>query len=197
MTDFWEVLGRLVTNDGFRTALFGAFSTGNYPIDLTRLTVSIPKDQYGSAADVIAQTAFADRPVSVMAIGELLYSMSFQQFRDFVAQLAEAVTASGVTTMGRTPLFYTGLGGIIVDAQTAQFFHAGQFVQAHYTALTGPERNDLQTLADPAGAVAAISKPLCAFLWLPKCFVKQFVYDGHTHPVANVPPTNNMPRFLL
>jgi hypothetical protein len=197
MTDFWEVLGRLVTNGDFRTTLFGAFSPGSYPIDLTHLTASIPKAQYGSAADIIAKKTFADRPVSVMAIGELLYSMSYQRFRDFVEQLSQAITASRVPTSNRTPLFYMGLGDLIVDAQTAQFFHAGQFDQAHYTALTNPERGDLQTLADPAGSLAKISSSLCAFLWTVKCFVKQFAYDGHTHPIANIPPTIDMPRFLL
>lgn len=203
MTDFWELLANTVLNDQFRAKLFIA-QTGKYTFDQSNFSVAIPAADYTalaalvSPADPTLPAVIRGRPLSLMGLGELLYSISFQQFRDLVSQLALDAKALGVKGDGRSPLFYAAVGALIVDAGVRSLFHQGFFDQAGFGSLAqGTDRADLQKLSDPQVAFAIDSAKLCAFLWSPRCHVRVFPYDGHTHPVANVPPSANPPVVVF
>jgi hypothetical protein len=186
MVDLWEVLGRFVTNDSFRQSLY-AIPVGYYPLDPSGAALIIPADRYNTARHMVT-LVITDGPVSLMTVGELLLMLSSQKFRVLADDLVAAIKSSNVSTAGRSKLFYTAVGAMILDDSLRNIFYNKGFDAVQFGSLSQPERDDLTTLADPASPVGAKANVACALFWLPRCHDKFNFYTNHVHPLANPLP---------
>lgn len=195
MVDFWEVLGRLVTNDTLRNDIYKRFSTGDYAIDGAEHGFVIPRDHYNVAREEVAKV-ISERPVSLMTLGELLFALSQDVVRDLIVKMANVIKTSAISVAGRSALFYTGLGAMIIDDTVRNAFDNNQFDAIQFKALSLAERTDLAALAKPSGALKSLANEMCGRSWDPDCSAKFNFYDHHTHPALNAPQPAGTPRLL-
>ena len=191
MTDFWEILGRAVTDDAFRTALFaGPYNPAMYKPVPGKSREIIPKTDYDKVTSIIrGATATKYRPpLSLFALGEILHDMSVPGFNTQVKNLAQAIKDSGVPIHPVDANFHMALGAMIVDAQLQVHLVAGNWDADGFSAVQPADRATLQTLFDESAhhPVVKAAADLCGIEWGIECFVKAFFWppSGHGHPVA-------------
>ena len=189
MVDAWEIFGRLATSDAFRDEVFkGAFNTP-YPVD-AKMRSSIPGTDYDTALAIVRKTVIG-RPVALMALGELLMSLTNARFRRALVALADAIKGTHITVDGRDSNFHTALGAMIIDDQLRAHLQAsGQnFDKYGFTSVQPADRADLQAIFNPATSqgktVIGRANDTCDSFWEPGCHLKTIFWGGHTHPVAN------------
>src|SRR5580658_4726389 len=167
MVDFWEVVGRLTANgpgDAFFTRVFGAFSRGSYQIDTAGRAIIPPaplprgggdaaagKDHYGILSGII-NPVFVDHPISLMAVGETLYMISFQTNYNNLSNLGGIVKGLRQTATPSNQ-YYQALGAMIIDSQLLAKLQGGtaNFKAANFGQLSASEYADLTTIANNAG----------------------------------------------
>jgi len=192
MVDFWEIVGRLVTDGALRTTLFNAISTGSYPLDTRGYRIVIPSDHYDGIRTIVGPKLHG--PVSLMALGEILYLLADQRLRVGVTALSTVISNSGAATTGRSAAFYTALGAMVFDDTVRTGFEGDDFT--YFPGVTGDEKNTIVSLAVAAGPLQNAASELCRDGWNPDCFVKFRFYTDHTHPLANTPYTGSAPALL-
>ncbi len=191
MIDFWEVFGRLTTNDTLRNSLYARFSAVAYSAPKSGWA-TIPQKNYTDAGTLLG--AVVPGPLSIFCLGEILWALSSKTFRDGLDELAASVQAAGVITANRSPWFYTALGVMSVDGQVlGDFAQGGQkFDDNNFSVLTKAERDDITQLACDADVMLQ-AKTLCQTLWGQGCLDKLQFWEPdaqhpHLHPVANPYP---------
>jgi hypothetical protein len=171
MVDFWEVFGRMLTNDDFRKDLFGTCPDTPYPSGIevpgfNNLGLDIPYEEYKAARGVVA-TVMTDAPVSLMTLGELLMVLSCPHFRVLAKDLARKIKDTGVDATDRNKLFYIALGCMMLDPQVMSAFAGGGFNHIQFGGLSNPERDDLKKLTRDPVPQAAVDA--CAEFWGTAC----------------------------
>ena len=190
MTDCWEILGRLAGDAAFQKTVFSATFNPPYSIGANG-RAAIPKKDYDSARTTLRNAGFTDRPISLMALGEILYALAFSSFRKAMAALALAIQNTRIKTVNRDFNFYVALGAMIVDdtlrGELLGVSPYTQFDTFGFKGVVQADRADLAKLGDPnkSPTVVAAADQLCTILWAPDCFEKYEFWNNHTHPVAN------------
>lgn len=197
MVDFWEVYGRMLADNTFRSGLMKVcpgqpYSIGTQVPSLGNKGLMIDKQLYADARQVISSVVKG--PVSLLAVGEVLMSASTDRFRASIEILAAAIQRT-VQTGGHSRLFYVGLGCMMLDGQVLADFSLGVFDDLQFDALSTGERNALRTLANTNSVVMA-SGDVCMLYWDIACFDKYAFYTSsgadHMHPiVAPYPPVTS------
>jgi hypothetical protein len=178
MIDAWEMVGRLLTDNAFETAVFGGVYSGPYPMN-TCNRVQIPQKDYDTL-QAAARTKMQG-PLSLMALGEVLVAMRVPNFRNALDGLARAITATGVNTAGRDPVFYQALGASMVDmrllAQIPNNFQNFGFN------LGGAQPDATRIVTD--NGVTTAAKAFCGTCWARGCNLKTILWPEHVHPVED------------
>jgi hypothetical protein len=187
--DFWEMFGRLTTDDNLRLALLNRFAVGAYAAP-DNGWAKIPQGDYDDARQIVNLSG----PASIMGLGEILWCLSSADFRAKLGDLVTAVGNTGVATAGRSSWFYTALGLMSVDGQVLTDFAAGRFDDNQFGMLTDPERTDIRTLASNPDVVDKATR-LCRSEWSEGCSDKALFWSPdaqhpHLHPVASPYPLN-------
>lgn len=167
MVDFWEVFGRMLTNDTFRKDLYKAcpdsvYSVGVEVPSLGNKGLDIPADKYDIARKVVAKV-ITDGPISLATCGELLMILSSRVFRGLANDLAAKIQ-SCVNTANGSKLFYIAIGCMMLDGYVFDQFGQGVFDDLQFGALTGLERDAISTLATTFKVKKAANKA-CAEFW--------------------------------
>ena len=187
MMDFWEIIGRAVTDYNFRTGLFWGPYQAPYAVNSSS-RAAIPKADYDTAIGAMRGAGMATRPpLSVFAVGEILHDISIAGFQNEVNNVATTIQNSGVGIHPQDVNFYVGLGAMIVDAPLQVQLQAGSFDANGFSNVQPADRATLQTLFDPNlhPEVIRASASLCARGWGTECFVKALFWPpNHTHPVV-------------
>jgi hypothetical protein len=112
MIDFWEVIGRALTDEEYREAILGA-NLSKQPYPERDGLLEIPKADYDTMLSIIRTRM--DGPVSLMALGETIIALTYKGFPINLRKTAEAIRATHVRTQDRDALFYIALGASILD----------------------------------------------------------------------------------
>jgi len=178
MTDAWEIVGRLLTDVAFETAVFGAAYSGPYPMNASN-RVSIPETDYKALKAAVSTKVKG--PISLMALGEILVAMRLPNFRSALDTLAKAIAAAGANTTGQEPIFYQALGATLVDMQLlAQI--PNKFQNFGFD-LGGAQPDATKIVTD--NHVIAAAQPFCNSCWAKGCLMKTIFWSDHIHPVEN------------
>lgn len=196
MVDFWEVFGRLVTNDMFREEICTACQPVPYGLkpqkDLSNVGLNIPVGDFDAARKVVRRY-MADAPVSLCTLGELRMTMSFQPFRPLLEQLVAAIKKSGAKTEGFSKLFYIAVGSMMLDKYIRAELAEGSFDEYQYGGLKHPERKAVQTIAADAN-VSASALAACELFWGTACIDTQTFWPDNIHPIVQqYPPVAPQP----
>jgi hypothetical protein len=204
MIDAWEVMGRLLTDDVFRAAVFAAAPTTRPSVNqATRATYRM--DAFTSLNTAI-RTVITDRPLSLMGLGEILWPLGSDDFRKKLTIAAQVVIQTGINMNRVNYYFYAALGAMMVDGQLRQNLKSSSpyspFDTWGWGQLALADRQALVGLFDwtPAGAGVVPTPPfelacenVCRVNWTEDCFLKtiDLTYDSgdHTHPVPWLTPT--------
>lgn len=204
MVDFWEVFGRMVTNDDFRGQLYKTFPAKYYCLgvevpSLGNQGLDIPPDDYNTARKLVANV-ITDGPVSLATLGELLMIISSQHFRDLADALAKKMQAC-VNTSNGSKLFYTAIGCMALDGQAVYYFANRAFDKIQFGNLTGLEQDAIHRLALNVDVIKAAVRA-CAEFWSIACD-DDLLYYGvgnlkngllpissthHMHPIVQLYP---------
>ncbi len=215
MLDLWEIFGRLVTDDDFRGAVFnGNFSgtvampyqekndTATPPVRMRRM--DIPPTDYMNLRYVVSLKVA--KPISLMALGEVVYAMTQNGFIDDMNKLAATLQQkfAGQTPpfdpSDKTPDFYRALGALVLDQNLLDLFvnSNGGSSPVFDTYGFGPLfGDDLQAVFEAfqpdAGEVGFSAtylgcQTVCDGSWVPDCNDIAVEWAGHTHPAANLQP---------
>lgn len=171
MVDFWEVFGRMVTNDDFRKALYKNCPATPYRIGIEvpgfdNKGLDIPSKNYDYARKVVAGV-ITDGPVSLSTLGETLMILSSRHFRDLANTLAEQIQDC-VNTGNGSKLFYIAIGCMMLDGQVFQSFADEVFDDIQFGGLTGLEQDALNKLATTKKVKSAANKA-CFEFWSIAC----------------------------
>jgi hypothetical protein len=111
MIDFWEVIGRALTDEEFREAVLGANLNTKAPDQEGYW--EIPEKDYETMLAVIRTRM--DGPVSLMALGEIIVSLTYATFSVNLRKVAEQIHATNVRTKDRDAHFYVAMGAMVLD----------------------------------------------------------------------------------
>jgi hypothetical protein len=185
-----------VTNDDFRHTLFGQFTEGNYRMDKAGRAI-IPAPHYTTARTTVFKVTKGARPLSLMGLGELLYTISVNSNRVWIdtiaGRISDMVTKKQVPDVaGRGDQFYSALGAMMFDSQVRGNLINDNTVLANYGfgALSAGDSSDLQTIVTKIDTQASA---FCDECWITGCFNKVLFWEQgldldhppHTHPLAS------------
>lgn len=186
MLDLWEYVGRLVTDQLVCNSYLNTQFQNHYAVNgVPQYHPNINDADYDAMRGLFfaAQGGAPQRPVSLMALGEMLWALTDARFPPAVRQLftdtQNAAAANNIALAGRTPDFYTGLGATTIDPQLRA---PGPLDTAGFVNLKGADRTDVLTLAnavDPSMDAFCNSSP-----WQKDCSARAIQWGGHLHPVA-------------
>lgn len=201
MTDFWEMLGRLVADPNFRTALY-AFPPRNYvvtnslaniPANFMSLGTATPNDDYDMLRGIVqAQPSMNDKPLSVTALGVMLYGLSLPEFRTRATAVGAAIVASGVALPPVANCgFYTALGAVVVDGNLCDQLVAGNWQRWGFNTLVAdadkPTMVNLMNVVTNLNVVLA-AEHFCSYLWDGACDNKAVEWNGYQQYVTPLNP---------
>jgi|SRR5579875_2320063 len=184
MIDFWEILGRAVTDDVFRNALYDSFAAANpapNPNKKNKYACKYADTDYATArALVVAKMG----PVSLMALGEwFVLSMLHRNTRTTLNNIARIVQKNLNSYSSTNPVFYQTLGAGIVDAAFLDEFNLGNEATYGFR-LSAPDRAALaQVMGESTGAFRAQSGTFHDSNWVSGC--KDMVIQSVGHPYAH------------
>ena len=194
MVDFWMTIGRALSNETVLETLLEALPPKDYPIHVPLRGFVFAKEDYDRARSAVVGGLKAANlpayPVSLMALGELLYTSSSANEHTNLREAVKMMKAHGIGD-GQEPLFYTALGALMVDPAVRRMFEDGMFEEAMFGGLKEADKTTLgKVAADPEFHLVSN-----AFedLWVLDCFVRSAFYSGHVHPAT--PPA--VDRFLV
>jgi hypothetical protein len=188
MQDLWEIIGRLITTQPLRDAVF---NNPDMAAKNTTVTggIQILSTKYATLTNLLG-TSVTNRPVSMFSIGELARVLPFRSFEQSITRLAGIVPAGSDL---RSATFQTALGLLAIDSQYRdQFRGFPDLATANidFPAMTLQELTDLQAL------ITQSTKPFCLAAtgmcdedWEPICFGILVPYASQTqlHPVLALP----------
>ena len=178
MVDFWEVFGRMLTNDEFREDLYHASPDSPYCLGvedqcLGNHGLEIPGSNYDDVRAVVIGVV-TDGPVSLQTLGELLMILSCPDFRDKANDLAAKIQGA-VNTSNGSKLFYTAVGCMMLDGQVNSAFANDVFDDIQFGGLTGLERDAIGKLARN-GPIKTAAVTACMEFWGTACQDYYFYY---------------------
>jgi hypothetical protein len=193
MIDFWEMLGRMVTNQNFLNALVG-FKKVQYTVgsDQRALIPNDPSTIGGQLNDdyylmrQIVQQYMPGKPLSLMALGEMLYALTIPAFR-VKGQIAYAKIAQMGIPAPQNDYFYVALGAMILDdGLRSELVDNNNWNNWGFDSVAAPDRASLTGLLNVnqnADVVDAVHN-FCLTGWDIDCNDRVIEWVGHTHPVA-------------
>lgn len=200
MTDFWEILGRMVLDAGIRNGVIQAFAPGDLQKGLNAsgagalFTAEDPASgQRTDAAAYLKMRAATDpylqtRRTSLMTLGEWMRVLSLPAAtRDAilaaVQQVALHLTAHPELVAPASAPYCTMLGAMIVDAQLRDEVNAASAADFQ-DGLTTAEVSSLNALAMDA-EFNALSDGVCSVRdgWDAGCSVRALYYNTHAYPL--------------
>ncbi len=197
MIDLWEMMGRLVTDPEFRADLTSNFPSGTTYTPDAHWRIKIPANyppnaQYGDEYDRMRTLVhqYMPKPLSLMALGEMIWALTFDQFHTRLNDLGDAIgDYMEDHNLPDDNLFYIALGALILDQYLPiELFSRGNWHRFGFAALGQRERKILADLANPQpgpqGEIAALANNLCVLLWDHECNDSAVEWPAHTHPVA-------------
>jgi hypothetical protein len=216
MLDLWEIMGRLATDDQFRRAVFNSNFQPTYYQDVDAAKnpnhrVKIPPEDYKNMRAVASLRV--DGPISLMALGEILFAMTDARFKKAVSDLADTLAElfakldEPLDPSTRGTDFFQALGVLLIDLNLQQDF-VDDPTSIHQFALDALLGDDLdavhQVLSQlpsegaPTPRVFLCCQDLCQGSWVPDCNALLAEWDTqvapasgavlkHTHPVSNIP----------
>jgi hypothetical protein len=185
MVDFWEIIGRVVTNDAFRAAMYSNFagSAASPNPDGENIFSCLFADEDYMAARTLVLTQMG--PVSLMALGEwLVVSILRRKYKSDLDNVSAGAQELLHGYVSMNALFYQTLGAAIVDAKFLQAFNQGQEAQYGFR-LRPPDRAALAGVLGDANFAGACGK-FHDETWDDTCkdMVDQSV-DRYSHAIEN------------
>ena len=200
MTDFWEILGRMVLDAGIRNGVTQAFAPGDLQKGLNTsgagalFTAEDPNSGQRTDAAAYTKMRAATDPflrmhrTSLMTLGEWMRVLSLpESSRDAilaaVQQVALHLTGHPELVAPASASYCTMLGAMIVDAQLRDQVNAGSAADFQ-DGLTTAEVASLNALAlDPT--FNTLSDGVCSVRdgWDAGCSVRALYYDTHAYPL--------------
>jgi hypothetical protein len=192
MIDFWKMMGFLVTNDNFRADLF-SIPLRTYTM-MANQRARIPGDPAASPASGgndyalirgLVQPYLTGMPLSLMALGEMLVSLTHQDFRADATNVARLIGGLGLSAPDDDN-FYIALGAMILDSNLTPKLLAGDWEPWGFGAVTANDRDRLNRILNPAvsPAIPNAVHDFCVNLWGHECNDNLIEWPAHTHPVA-------------
>jgi hypothetical protein len=185
MIEVWEAMGRMLTDEEFREAILGA-----------NVSKRAQPDEYGSWAILEqdyntmlkAVRTRMDGPVSLMALGELIVALTYDNFGQSVRNLFHEICETHVRIDDCDPQFYVALGAIAIDPilraklLVEQENHA-QFDANGFKRVCDADRRALleifrQGNNDMDAAIADFLVP-----WQIECYLRYCYFLGHKQPM--------------
>lgn len=187
MLDFWETVGRLLTNAALRNSLFtDAMLTAVNNPDPKGRGLLIPNAKYLQLGVLMAGVN-RHQPMSVLAQGELLRVIPDAGFRKPINDLAALLPNLGMVSEH----FLATLGALTTDNQFRSKFQSFLSLAEAQKFFPGLVQTDFDTLksvvaSTAPGSFSDLATKLCDGEWSPVCFVLAVPYavDPQLHPVV-------------
>lgn len=183
MIDLWMTIGRALTNETVLNALLTALPPQDYLIDVYFRGFRFSPADYDRARDAIrsglSAAGIVPYPVSLMALGELLYTSSTIDEHKTLRKAQHLMQSENIGN-SRDPLFYTALGASMVDPAVRQLFASGRFQDVMFDALNPADRALLTKIAS-ASQFHHLSGEFEDSKWTPDCDLRLVFYGDHCH----------------
>jgi hypothetical protein len=204
MTDAWEILGRMLTDKKFRKSVFRVAPTKRPCVNRATRAKFDEKD-YEDLRKVVRR--FIPRPISLMGLGEMLWPLAGDSFRNHVEAIVKVIRWTGIRTERENHYFYVALAAMVVDAKLRTKLtgpvDSKDWDRFGYSSLSHEDRKALVDLffwLPPNSGVTTLtplqkaSEDLCDDDWTDDCFIRtiflEYPTGVHTHPVPLLgPPT--------
>jgi hypothetical protein len=193
MIDLWEMMGLLVMDRKFQKKVF-AFPKRRYsmgknqrsriPVGPTAKHPNDPND-YELLRKIVGPH-LPNTPLSLMGLGEMLFSLTSKDFRDKACLVAEAIKEMDLD-QPEDGTFYMALGAMITDPQLiVELLTNKNWRKFGFESVT---RNDRKMLIEIVNqnynpTVYGLIHDFCYTLWGSECNDSIIAWDAHTHPVA-------------
>ena len=194
MIDFWEMMGRLVTDSEFRDDLLNLpmkqyhllpNQRAEIPADVATVGTANVRDDYYLLRSIV-RSHMPDKPLSLMALGELLCALTSQEFRDRASGVAEAIEVLGLDEPD-DPGFYVALGALILDPNLVrELIINNAWRKWGFGFVSRRDRRILTQMLNVNVNPEVANKvyQFCYVLWGSECNDSVIEWDAHTHPVA-------------
>lgn len=203
MTDTWEMMGRLLTDEEFRMTVFRVAPTRRPKVNQATRAI-FKKEDYDNLLEAVRHF-MPDRPISLMGLGEMLWPLTKASFRQHVVQAARIIDETGIDTKRPDYYFYVALGAMTVDRQLRDKLVSlppfSNFDLYGYKKLSRRDRAALVALflwTNPnqgvvtATPVVQACETMCDDDWTDDCFQRtiflKYPKGPHTHPVPLMGP---------
>ena len=195
MIDFWEMLGRMMMNQTFLNDLVG-FKGVQYPVgadhravipnDPATIGTAQPSDDYDLMRTIVNRY-MPGKPLSLMALGEMLWCLTIPAFRSKGKIAAAKVAQLGLAAPANDN-FYIALGAMVLDENLRiELIENGNWGKWGFGSVAPADQTALAKVMDNnqnPDVVDAIHN-FCFTSWDPDCNARAIEWVGHTHPVAN------------
>jgi hypothetical protein len=188
MIDFWNMMGLLVTDEEFRDSLFalpktkyniGSNQRASIPADMNK------QDDYATIRSIV-QLFMPNKPLSLMALGEMLVALSSEKFRDRAVIVADKIDAMDLDLPDDTD-FLVVLGALVTDQGLVNYLiQKRQWKKWGFGFVSRHDRRLLARLLDKNvnETVWNAVFQFCNTLWDHECNDNVVEWPEHTHPVA-------------
>jgi hypothetical protein len=194
MIDFWEMVGRMVTNQAFLKDLIG-FKRVQYPVggnqralipaDRSTIGGAQLNDDYELMRTVVTNY-MPGKPLSLIGLGTMLWALTIPSFRT-KGQIAAAKIAQAQLPAPVNDSFYVALGVIIVDDNMRiELIDNGNWAGWGFSSVDPADRASLAKILDVNDNPDTVSSVhnFCLTGWPVDCDARMFEWVGHTHPVT-------------
>jgi hypothetical protein len=187
MTDFWTVIGRMVSDKTYLDGVVAVCTKVATPAGKAVNKgegANIDPNAYREVREAVLPGLGV--PVSLGTLGELVIAVQRSQpelpprpqsFRDALKAVSERVVAAPSSA----PV-WCAIGACIVDGNVRTSLAGGGFDTYGFDALGGDVQTYLMTLCKDA-EFGIRSDEVCGIGWKHGCFVKAAYYEGYCHPV--------------
>jgi hypothetical protein len=183
MIDFWEMMGRMVTDQNLLNILVN-LPIVNYQVGQDH-RAAIPPADYTALRGKVAPFMPA-KPLSLMALGEMLFALTIPAFRTNAGVVATKLAALHLP-QPQNDKFYVALGAMIVDDRLrVELVDNGHWTKWGFDYVDPIDRQTLSAALDLGQnpiPVKAIQN-FCLTGWSHDCNDLVIEWAGHTHPVT-------------
>lgn len=195
MIDFWEMIGRMVMDQKFLNALLafkkvqytvGSDGRASIPNDPSTIGSAQQNDDYNLMRRLV-RTYMPNKPVSLMALGEMLCALTIPAFRT-KGQIAAAKIGKLGLPAPKNDYFYVALGAMILDENLrSELADSGNWSDWGFDGVDPEDKATLTSLLNVNQSPDAVDAvhTFCLTGWGHDCNDRLIEWIGHTHPVAS------------
>lgn len=190
MIDFWELMGRMLTDQNFLNAVLGYRATPAFTPAVANpmnQRIAIPQADYDNMRTIVcgARAPMQGKPVSLMALGEILYVLTKPNFASRARAACAALNGLLAPQVTQQAPFYQALGAMTLDGSLrAEMADGGRFAQNGFGNVDQADQTNLSNyLRTGSGGEQAITA-LCGAGWQNDCNDKMLFWANHTHPIT-------------